>query len=143
MKPVDLAIVIFLAAIFLFSVVDKIFHYQGFLNALRNYVLVPRGTASTLAPMVIAAELTIGIGLLIAPWRRQAAIAAAALLALFTVAIALNYFYGGRGICGCWFTITLAKSTGTHLVQNLLLLSLGLSLVYNRKDLSANNRSIS
>lgn len=43
LKHLDKAIIFFLAVIFLFSGIDKIFHYEGFVNALRNYVLVPRG----------------------------------------------------------------------------------------------------
>ncbi|NJL29978.1 MAG: DoxX family membrane protein [Thermoanaerobaculia bacterium] len=128
MKHVDLAIALLLAAIFLFSGGDKIFHYQGFLNALMDYVLVPRGTSSLIAPVVIAVELCIGIGLLVRPWRRQAALVAAGTLAIFTTALVFNYLYGGRGICGCWFTITLAKSSELHLVQNLLLFGLSLSV---------------
>ncbi len=132
MKHVDIAIALLLAAIFLFSGIDKIFHYQGFLNALFDYVLVPRGSTTTLAPLVIVSELMIGVGLLVAPWRRQAALAAGALLAIFSIAVAFNFFYGNRGICGCWFTITLAKSTEMHLLQNLLLTSLAFSLGWQR-----------
>lgn len=132
MKHVDLAIVLLLAAIFLFSGIDKIVHYQGFINALMDYVLVPRGTSSTLAPVVIAVELCIGIGLLLRPWRRQAALVAAGTLAVFTTALVFNYLYGGRGICGCWFTITLAKSSEMHVLQNLLLLGLALSVGWER-----------
>jgi uncharacterized membrane protein YphA (DoxX/SURF4 family) len=121
MKWIDRGMVLFLAAIFLFSSIDKVLHYQGFVNAMRNYVLVPAGTAPFFAPPVIGVELLVGLGLLFPAWRRPAALTAASLLGLFTVAIALNHLYGDRGICGCWFTITLAKSTSMHLMQNLLM----------------------
>lgn len=128
MKLTDRIMIGFLAAIFLFSGLDKIFHYQGFVNALRDYVLVPRGTAPYFSMPLIGVELLVGVGLLLKPWRRQAALTAAGLLALFTLAIALNYHYGGRGICGCWFTITLSKSTGMHLAQNILFFCLALQI---------------
>lgn len=128
MKKIDLGILLLLAAIFLFSGIDKLLHYDGFVNALRSYVLVPRGWAPYLAMPVIAIELLIGVGLFIRPWRRMAALTAAGLLAVFTLAVALNYLLGGRGICGCWFTITLARGTGMHIVQNLIMSGLALSL---------------
>lgn len=133
MKLVDRGMLLVLVAIFLFSGVDKILHYDGFLNALRNYVVVPRGTAPYFAIPVIAVELMIGVGLLIPAWRRAAALTAAAILAVFTVALGLNHLYGGRGICGCWFTLTLAKSTGMHVLQNLLLLGLSLSIWWTER----------
>lgn len=133
MKLVDRGMLLLLVAIFLFSGIDKILHYDGFLNALRNYVVVPRGTAPYFAIPVIAVELMIGVGLLIPAWRRAAALTAAATLAVFTAALGLNHLYGGRGICGCWFTLTLAKSTGMHLLQNLLLLALSLSVWWSER----------
>jgi len=122
----DGALILILSVIFLFSGADKAFHYEGFVNALRNYVLVPRGTAPYLAMPVIAVELLVGAGLLLKRHRAAAALAAAALLSLFSLAVGFNHLYGARGICGCWFTITLAKGTGMHLAQNLLLAAIAL-----------------
>ena len=127
MKAVDRAIVFFLSMIFLFSGIDKILHYEGFVNALRDYVLVPRGTAPYFALPVIAVELLVGVGLVLKGTRAAAALTAAVTLAAFTVAVAVNHQFGNRGICGCWFTITLAQGTGMHLMQNLLFLGLALT----------------
>lgn len=124
LKPLDKAIILFLAVIFLFSGIDKIFHYEGFVNALRNYVLVPRGMAPYFSMPVIVVEIMIGLGLLFRSRRRVAALGAVATLALFSIALGLNHLYGERGICGCWFTITLAKGTAMHLVQNLIFASM-------------------
>ncbi|HEV2855123.1 MAG TPA: MauE/DoxX family redox-associated membrane protein [Thermoanaerobaculia bacterium] len=126
MKIVDRLSVGCLAAVFLFAGSDKIAHYHGFVNALRDYVLVPRGTAQWLASPLIALELMVGLGLLVPAWRRGAAITAASTLLLFTTALLVNQALGGRGICGCWFTITLSKSSGMHVVQNLVLLMMSL-----------------
>lgn len=128
MRFVERGILLLLAAIFLFSGLDKIFHYQAFVNAVRNYVLVPQGWAGYLAPAVVLVELMIGVGLLARPWRRSAALTAVLTLAAFTAAVSFNYVYGSRGICGCWFTITLAESTELHLLQNALFLCLALSV---------------
>ncbi len=133
MRFVEWGILLLLAAIFLFSGIDKILHYDAFVNAVRNYVLVPRGWAPYLAPSVILVELMIGAGLLLRSWRRPAALTAAVTLAVFTAALTFNYIYGERGICGCWFTITLAKSTELHLAQNLLFLGLALSIWWDER----------
>jgi uncharacterized membrane protein YphA (DoxX/SURF4 family) len=123
-KAVDRAILSFLILLFFYSGLDKLFHYQGFVNALADYVLVPKGWAKHFAMPVIAGEVLIAIGLLIPVWRRTAAWTAAGTLLLFTLALGLNYFLGGRGICGCWFTVTLAQSTEIHVVQNLVFMGL-------------------
>ena len=122
----DAAIIIVLAAVFLFSAVDKLYHYEGFLKALRNYVIVPAGTAEYLAPMVIGLEVLLGFGLALRRFRKQAAVSSAATLCLFTLALALNHRYGGNGICGCWFTLTLASGTADHIMQNLALMGCSL-----------------
>jgi uncharacterized membrane protein YphA (DoxX/SURF4 family) len=128
MKKIDRAILLLLAVVFLFSGIDKLLHYNGFVNALRSYILVPRGWATYLAVPLIAIELMIGIGLFVRPWRRQAALTAAITMAVFTSALGLNRLLGGRGICGCWFTITLAGGGAMHIVQNLIMLGLALAL---------------
>ena len=137
MKLLDRLILFFLAAVFLFSGVDKVFHLDGFENALRSYVVVPHGTARYLAVPLIASELLVGLGLLIRPWRRKAAASAVVLLVLFTAALALNRLLGGRQICGCWFTITLAKGTASHILQNLIMAGLAASQWWTPKPAAA------
>ncbi len=121
MKKIDLLIRGFLAMIFLFSAVDKALHFAGFVNALSSYVLVPPGWSPVLAPSLIAIELLAGVGLLVPAWSRQAAVLAGSLLVVFTMALAFNRIYGIRDICGCWFTLTLAKGQGSHIAYNLVL----------------------
>lgn len=133
MKTLNVVILATLTLLFLGAGVDKIFHYEGFLNALRNYVLVPRGVAPILGPAVIAAELLAAVGLLVPRWRREGALSAAALLALFTAATSTNHLLGGRGICGCWFTVTLAQGTTAHVVQNFMFLVLALLVFWDER----------
>ena len=134
MRLVDRGIVLLLAAVFLFSGADKVVHYQGFVNALRDFVVVPRGWAATLAPAVVLVELLVGAALLLRPWRRPALATAAAVLAVFTAVLLVNRMLGGRGICGCWFTLTLAKSTPLHVAQNLMLMGLALSVWWSERS---------
>jgi uncharacterized membrane protein YphA (DoxX/SURF4 family) len=134
MKALDKVIIFFLAAVFLWSGIDKILHYHGFLNALRDYVVLPTGTAIFLAIPVIACELVIGLGLLFRPWRRAACLSGAVLLSIFTAVLTLNHAFGGRGICGCWFTVTLARGTVSHIAQNLIMAALALSVWWSLKQ---------
>ena len=126
MKPLDRLIVFFLAAIFLYAGIDKLFHYDGFVKALRNYVLLRPGMAPYFATPVILLELFIGGALLTRSWRRPAALSAAGLLVIFTVALVINHLFGDNSVCGCWFTITLAQSSEAHIAQNLILAGLAL-----------------
>lgn len=127
-SKLNAATILLLILVFFYSGVDKVFHYEGFVNALRDYLLVPRGTAHLVAMPVILVELLIAISLLIKPWRRPAALTTAVCLLIFSTALAINHFYGDRGICGCWFTVTLAPSTTLHIAQNLVMATLALVL---------------
>ena len=128
MKVVRALSLLFLAALFLYAGVDKAFHYGGFVKALGGYVLVPDGLERYLALPVILAEILVGAGLLLKTWRPPASLLAAILLSVFTLALAINQRYAPGVECGCWFTVTLGKATGSHILQNLLLLGLALSV---------------
>jgi len=127
----------FLAALFLFTGVDKAFHYSGFIQALRSYALVPDGGAPIVAPAVVAAELAAGAGLLVRGWRHAAAAAAAGLLTVFTLALAVNLLWMPNAVCGCWFSLTLAESTTGHLLQNVLFLALAVSVAWDSRSTNA------
>ena len=133
MRFVPMVSTFFLAAIFLYAGIDKAFHYDGFVNALASYAVVPAGLAQILAPAVIVAEVWIGLGLLWRPWRAQAALVGAAILGVFTIALAINQVYAPGTDCGCWFTFTLAQGTGMHIVQNLVFLGLALTLWWGER----------
>ncbi len=121
MKVIDWMITIFLIGLFAFSGVDKFLHLDGFINALNSYRILPIPIGEGLAPLVIAAELLVALGLTISRWRRRAALQAAMLMSVFTVALLFNHLLGERGVCGCWFSINMAKGE-THLVLNILLI---------------------
>ncbi len=124
--------VLLLSAILLFAGIDKLLHYDGFVNALRDYVLVPRGTASYLAMPVILVEILLGLSLWSA-WRRAALLSTGVLFLVFTAALLVNYRFGNAGICGCWFTFTLAQSNEAHIVQNVVLAVMALTVWFEEK----------
>ncbi|HTQ80620.1 MAG TPA: MauE/DoxX family redox-associated membrane protein [Thermoanaerobaculia bacterium] len=128
MKILRILSIGFLAGLFLFTGLDKAFHYSGFVKALDGYVLVPRGLGPHLALPLIACELWVGVSLLVRPWRPAAAAAATLLLTLFTIAFTVNQHYAPGAECGCWFTITVARATSFHIVQDLILLGLAATL---------------
>lgn len=116
----------FLAGVFLFTGADKLFHYQGFTNALGSYEIVPNGVAQYLALPLILSELWVGLGLVVKSWRRTAAVISAALLTAFTVALTFNYFHMPGIPCGCWFSITLGTANLNHILMNLTLFGLAI-----------------
>lgn len=132
MKRLDGLMVLALAAVLLLTGIDKIFHYDGFVNALRNYVALPQGWAPHIALPLILLEIVLGIGLLVRVWRRPAALGAGVLLLVFTAALWVDQRYGDNSVCGCWFTITLAKGTNHHIVFNLILAAMAFTLGLQR-----------
>jgi uncharacterized membrane protein YphA (DoxX/SURF4 family) len=134
LKQIALLSAVFLAVVFLFAGIDKVFHYDGFVNALASYAVVPTAVARFLALPVIFCELWVAVGLLVSPWRRRAALSAAVLLAIFTVALAVNLYVSPGSVCGCWFTITLGRSTRLHVLQNVVLLALAVSVWFDSRS---------
>lgn len=135
MKIVRTLSLLFLALLFLYAGIDKAFHYGGFVKALGGYILVPDGLERYFALPVILAELLVGAGLLFKPWRQPAALLGAILLTAFTVALAINQRYAPGVECGCWFTVTLGKASASHVVQNLVLLGLALSIWLDERSI--------
>jgi hypothetical protein len=117
-----------LAGILIFSAVDKILHYGGFLTALGAYVLVPEGLVTTLGPCVIVTELYLGLALLWVRFRNMAAFGSAGLLFTFAVVLYVNQRINPGAPCGCWFTVTLAQGTSAHVLQNMVMACLALSV---------------
>lgn len=121
LKIVDWLILIALSALLGFSGVDKLLHYEGFVNALRDYSLIPGSVTQLLAMPVILLEIFLAIALWIPQWRRAALYATGVLFLLFVAMIGGNVLFGQRNVCGCWFSLTLAANDELHIVQNLIL----------------------
>lgn len=132
---IDRLIVATLSLFFLFTSIDKVLHYQGFLNALDALRILPAPFGAELAPLVIAAELAIAAGLAVPPWRGIAALQSALLLFLFTVAMAVNQILGGREICGCWFSLSMLPG-GLHLFFNGALIALSLAAWHSSRGMA-------
>ena len=128
MRWIALASTLFLSLVFLYAGIDKAVHYDGFINALGSYAVVPSSLAPGLAPAVILLEILLALGLLLPSKRAAAALAGALMLGAFTVALVVNLIFAPGSVCGCWFSITLAESDGGHIFLNLILMGLALTL---------------
>jgi uncharacterized membrane protein YphA (DoxX/SURF4 family) len=72
-----------------------------FTEAVVRYQVLPRTIAHAAARTIPFAEVVLGLLLLGDILARPAAFAAAALVSVFTVAVAVNLARGRRGSCGC------------------------------------------
>lgn len=126
-RPLDKLTAWFLAVLFGFASLDKIAHYHGFVTAINSYQIIFIPLGHYLAPLVIASELSISIGLVKGTWRRLAALQAAVLMTLFTVGLAGNRLLGGESICGCWFSVTMAQGD-RHFILNAIIIAMSLLL---------------
>jgi hypothetical protein len=91
-----------LALLWLVSAHHKLRDPAGFRVALAGYRLVPAPFVRAVAAGIAALELALGLGLLLPAGGPLPALAAAALLGLYTLAIAANLLRGRRAIdCGC------------------------------------------
>jgi hypothetical protein len=109
-----------------------VLHLHGFVNAINDYKFLPFPVGLYLAPLIVAAELAIAVGLLRSCWRQAAALQSAVLTTAFTIALAGNRLLGSRGICGCWFSINMAEGNA-HFVLNGIIIGLSILLWYTMR----------
>ena len=93
----------FLAALFASAAVSKLTAMEEFYGVVRNFRLLPDPLARLVARVLPVLELAVAVGLLVTPLALPAALTAAALLAGFGLAIAINVMRGRTAIdCGCF-----------------------------------------
>lgn len=114
----------------------KLADHALFRVTLADYGLLPEGAVATVAVLLIIAEASIAIGLVIPATRTLAALGAAALLALYAAAIAINLRRGHVTIdCGC-------GGPGHGLSWLLVVRNLGLVLVAALAALTPGGRAM-
>src|SRR5262245_49503353 len=87
--------------LFIASSAGKMMQFPEFLRALAGYRLVPGGLLMPGGIALIAAELAIGLGLLLPKTQRPCARAGSALLILFSIVIAISLVNHLNLDCGC------------------------------------------
>jgi uncharacterized membrane protein YphA (DoxX/SURF4 family) len=91
-----------IASVFLISSIAKARRASAFVETIIDWGLAPRRVARILAWAVIAAELSVGICLVTGIATGAAAIAALALLGIFTSVAAWQILHGQRASCNCF-----------------------------------------
>ena len=98
-----LAIRVFLALVFATAALSKLGHAEEFYGVVRNFRILPDRASRVTALALPVVELAVAAGLLIGATAVPAAVAAAALLVAFGLALAVNVLRGRTWIdCGCF-----------------------------------------
>lgn len=128
LEPIALAFSLaLLSLLFLAGGGSKLRAHEAFIGVVYNYRLLPEAAVQPVAYAVPVVELAIGLGLTLPPTRPYAAAGAALLLAVFTVAIAINLGRGRREIdCGCFSSELKQRLSGWLVARNLALLAMAL-----------------
>jgi uncharacterized membrane protein YphA (DoxX/SURF4 family) len=117
-----------LALLFVGASLHKLRDRAGFRVALEGYGFLPKGWLAPVASLLAAAELAIAVGLLAPAGTRIAALAAAALLALYAGAMLAALAAGRRGIdCGCAGPIGSRPLGPTLVARNALFVAVALA----------------
>jgi len=115
--------------IFIYSGIIKIIDTQGFSNSIYNYKLLPDLLINFLAVILPWIELITGLLLLLGITIKENALIINALLIIFIIAIIINLFRGLDINCGCFGTGNGTKIGLTKLIENFLLLIMGILLM--------------
>jgi hypothetical protein len=86
---------------FLASAAGKAARWSAFIEALAAYKLIPGPYLRLAAVALVAAELAVGVGLLVPRTRRAGAAAALVLLLLFAIVVGVSLLNGLDIDCGC------------------------------------------
>jgi uncharacterized membrane protein YphA (DoxX/SURF4 family) len=88
--------------ILIYASADKILHPQDFAVIVKGYRLLPEALVNLTAIWLPWFELVLGVCLYAGLWRQGALLLATSLLAVFWLAIIVNYFRGIDVDCGCF-----------------------------------------
>lgn len=116
------------ACVLIYASADKIIHPQDFAGIVKDYRLLPEALVNVTAIWLPWFELTLGVCLFTGFLRQGALFLATSLLALFWLALIVNYFRGINVGCGC-FTSTPGEAAPMlwYIGRDALLLALPLA----------------
>jgi hypothetical protein len=116
-----------LAAVFALAAITKLRALDEFVGVVQNYRVLPEILVRPVAYGLPPLEAAVALGLLFAPTRMPAAIGAAALLVVFSLAMAVNLVRGRIEIdCGCFASALKQRIGWSLVVRNLVLIGLAL-----------------
>ena len=117
-----------LALVLLVACAHKLRAPRAFVDTLRGYEIVPRALAAWVAIPVVAAELALGVALLVSDAARIATLGAVTLLLTYAAAISVNLIRGRRDIdCGCSGAAARQSLSGWLVLRNACLAAAGLA----------------
>ncbi|MDO8549961.1 MAG: MauE/DoxX family redox-associated membrane protein [Ignavibacteria bacterium] len=119
-----------LSFIFIYAGMEKITDPEGFARAINNYKLLPFSLINIFALILPWIEVISGILLLFGITVRENSFITSSLLGIFIIAIAVSLLRGLNIDCGCFGTAGVAKVGIQKLLENFLLVLLGIQLVY-------------
>ena len=127
---IELSVRLGLALLFAAAAWHKVSDRVRFVAAVRAYHLLPSWLVSPVARLLPLLEATIALGLAYTPTRQAAAFAAVPLLALYTLAIAVNLARGRREIdCGCFAASARVPLSNWLIVRNAILIGAACLLI--------------
>ena len=119
-----------LGFIFLYAGTEKIADAEGFARAINNYKLIPFFTINILALVLPWIEVVCGLLLILGIKSKENALILTLLLSLFVAVITVSLLRGLNIDCGCFGTASGTKIGAQKLLENALLILLGLQIIY-------------
>ena len=120
---------IILGLIFIYSGTIKVINTSDFSNSIINYRLLPELVINFLAITLPWIELTAGLLLIFGISVKENALIITSLLVVFIIAIIISLFRGLDIDCGCFGTVSGTKLGLTKLLENCILLFMGIVLL--------------
>lgn len=104
---------------------------EAFEGVVYNFRILPERAAGPFSRLLPVAELVVAVALVFPTTRGAAAAGAMALLAVFSIAIAVNLARGRRAIdCGCFSSTLKQDLSGALILRNVALMGLAGLLVW-------------
>lgn len=121
---------LFLGFVFLYAATEKIGDPESFAIAINNYKLLPIFSINLFAIILPWIELIAGLLLIFGIAVKENSSIISALLAVFIIIITISLFRGLDINCGCFGTANGTKIGIQKVIENILLILIGLHLVY-------------
>lgn len=128
--------------IFLYAGMEKIADAEGFARAVNNYKLLPFPLINIFALVLPWIEVVSGLLLILGIKTKENAFILTLLLSVFVAVIVISLLRGLNIDCGCFGTASGTKIGAGKLLENSLLILLGLQVIYfggGRISLSINS----
>ena len=125
---------IVLAFVFIYAGIEKIADPAGFSDSIHNYKILPLFTVNIFAIILPWTEFIAGLFLLFGIKVKENSFIISVLLAVFIIAIFISLLRGLNIDCGCFGTVNGSKVGAYKIVEDLVLLIMGILLIIFDSD---------